>query len=437
MTVRKPFETSSSLKPLFALLCGWMLQASQPQAAGAEFTVGQPLPPWQKGQLDIHQINTGLGDAALFVLPDGTSMLLDAGAVLDRKRPPKYDAPPVPNGSRRGGEWIAHYIRNVHPAGAAAAALDYAIITHFHSDHMGTLKPDAPRSATGAYQLAGITDVGDQIPIRVLIDRVWPDYSEPRLQSEPAMTNYREFQRWHREHRGMRVERFEAGRNDQIVLVHAPKEFPQFEIRNIAVNGYIWTGTGSETRNRFPESDPPDENNRSMAFRLRYGKFDYFNGGDMAGEPSKGKAWREMETAVAWMVGPVDAYALNHHGTKDATNAFFLSVLQPRIHISSIYAASQPGPDVMRRMLSQDTYPGPRDIFLTNAIWEGRRNNMVVLFGEEDAAWLESQIKVATGSQGHVVVRVATGGDSYHVLLLDDRDERMLVKSVHGPYQSR
>ena len=42
-------------------------------------SVGSPLPPWQTGTLDIHVINTGRGDAALLILPDGTTMQFDAG----------------------------------------------------------------------------------------------------------------------------------------------------------------------------------------------------------------------------------------------------------------------------------------------------------------------------------------------------------------------
>ncbi|RPI20839.1 MAG: hypothetical protein EHM61_26170, partial [Acidobacteria bacterium] len=41
-------------------------------------TVNAPLPPWTEGTLDIHQINTGRGNAAFFVFPDGTTLLVDA-----------------------------------------------------------------------------------------------------------------------------------------------------------------------------------------------------------------------------------------------------------------------------------------------------------------------------------------------------------------------
>ena len=47
------------------------------------------------------------------------------------------------------------------------------------------------------------------------------------------------------------------------MLVHAPKDFPQFSVQNIAANGYVWTGGGTATRNRFPEGLLPDENNCS------------------------------------------------------------------------------------------------------------------------------------------------------------------------------
>src|SRR5437667_4621098 len=49
-------------------------------ATGYAQEIGKPLPAWTAGTLDIHQISTGRGNAALFVLPDGTTLLVDAGA---------------------------------------------------------------------------------------------------------------------------------------------------------------------------------------------------------------------------------------------------------------------------------------------------------------------------------------------------------------------
>ena len=40
---------------------------------------GQKLPKWTEGCLDIHSINSGRGECTFYILPDGTTMLVDAG----------------------------------------------------------------------------------------------------------------------------------------------------------------------------------------------------------------------------------------------------------------------------------------------------------------------------------------------------------------------
>ena len=40
-------------------------------------------------------------------------------------------------------------------------------------------------------------------------------------------------------------------------------------------------------------------------------------------------------------------------------------------------------------------------------------------------------------TQGHVVVRIAPGGRSYMIYILDDSDEKYRVKSIFGPYSSK
>ena len=41
--------------------------------------VGAPLTPWSEGELDIHTISTGRGECLFFIMPDGTTMVVDAG----------------------------------------------------------------------------------------------------------------------------------------------------------------------------------------------------------------------------------------------------------------------------------------------------------------------------------------------------------------------
>src|SRR5436190_17743976 len=167
--------------------------------------IGEVLPSWTPGTLDLHQISTGHGNAAFFRFPDGTTMLLDAGNAGDGVA---YTEP-RPDASRTPGEWIARYI--AHMVGGSEASLDYAVLTHFHDDHMGA-----------------IAEVGNAIPIRTLIDRGWPGYDYVTPPADAMFTNYRRYLDAQIQTRKLRVVRAEAGRADQIVPVHDPARFPNF-----------------------------------------------------------------------------------------------------------------------------------------------------------------------------------------------------------------
>ena len=160
----------------------WALRVKEGLAQTA--TVGQPLPPWTPGMLDIHQISTGRGNSVLLVLPDGTTLLVDAGAAGDGI--PETD--PHPDASRTPGQWIArHLVRH------GAAELDYALITHFHADQMGQAQSSSPMDRTGAYKLFSITEVAETVPIHELLDRGWPDYAYPAPFRDETMTRFQRF----------------------------------------------------------------------------------------------------------------------------------------------------------------------------------------------------------------------------------------------------
>ena len=387
---------------------------------------------WSPGLLDIHHINTGLGDATLFILPDGTTMLLDAGDL----NPPSLDsagvdfAEPRPNPTRRPGEWISRYIHQAL-AHDHEAVLDYVVITHFHGDHMGSISDRDRASGSGAFQLTGITEVGERIPSRRILDRGWPDYAYPAPLADGTMRNYRAFVRWQAENRGSVVERFAPGRCDQITMVRDPGSWDHFEIRNVAANGVVWTGVGTRTRKHFPtieNADPgsrPPENLCSIAMRVSYGRFNYFTGGDIQGIVQPGEpAWYDVETPVARVVGPVDVNVVNHHGYFSSESEFFLASLQPRVHILSIWCHDQPDTKLLRRLLSTRLYAGPRDVFATNLV-PARRGALGPLVDEFGS------------TQGHILVRVDPGGNRYRVMVLDDSQESYAVTATHGPYISR
>ncbi|HXK58677.1 MAG TPA: MBL fold metallo-hydrolase [Acidobacteriota bacterium] len=389
-------------------------------------TVGQPLAPWTEGTLDIHQINTGRGNSALLVFPDGTTLLVDAGALAART---ERHVPPRPDESHSPGESISRYIKRFHPKGEAAV-LDYALLTHFHGDHMGGINGSSRASSLGPYKLSGITEVAEYVPIARMLDRGWPDYDYPSPLTGATIENYKAFLKWQEKHRGMTVERLRPGRKDQIRLVNSPEKYPNFEIVIVMANGEVWTGVGTATRQHFPplaEIKPgelPSENACSAGFRLSYGAFDYFSGGDIPGIPEPGAPnWHDVETPVAKAVGPVEVSVLNHHGYIDSQNSFFLNALRPRTWILPVWDSAHPTPSVYNRLRSPGSYPGPRDLFMTNM----HPANRIVTPG----------LAEVTSHQGHIVVRVSPGGESYKVIILDDSGETYQVTAVHGPFQTR
>lgn len=364
------------------------------------------LPKWTPGTLDIHHINTGRGNASFIMMPDGTTMLLDAG---NGGRVPPRGTPPKPDASRPPGEWIARYITAM-----GATRIDYGFVTHFHDDHM-----------------AAIVDVARRLPVTTMFDRAWPDYAYPAADHAEFKNDYFQAYRGYLQKGATKGQRLTPGRNDQIVLLRDRAKYPDFAVRNIAANGEVWTGAGSETRHHFPKldglprADWPTENMSSQSIKMSYGRFDYYSGGDIPGNVRPGyPAWQDVETPVAKALGPVDVAVLNHHGNRDSQNAFFVSTVRPRAWIIPVWSSDHPGHDVLDRMYAERLYPGPRDVFATNMI---EANKIVI----------GTLLDRLASSQGHIVIRVAPGGATYQVLVLDDSAETYRVTKVFGPYSSQ
>lgn len=222
---------------------------------------GAPLTPWVPGALDIHQIATGRGNSAFLQLPDGSTLLIDAGAAGELKY-----ADPKPDASRRPGQWIAAYIDRVLPKDAPRR-IDTALVTHLHVDHMG-----------------GLADVNAALPIRRLIDRAWPAYNYPEPVPDALMKTHRPIVDAIRAQGGT-VEQARAGSKDQISLANPGSVSTPLEVRIVAVNGEVWTGEGDGTRPQFPPQsattrveDRPSENECSVALRLTFGAFTFYTG---------------------------------------------------------------------------------------------------------------------------------------------------------------
>lgn len=401
--------------------------------------IGKPLPAWKEGYLDLHP---GRGNAAFYILPDGTTVLFDAGE-LDPTNPrttSKRNAVIRPNDTKHPYEWIAEYIKKVSPF-KEKVGIDYAVISHFHDDHFGSWYAGAPLSSGGKYALTGITGVGELIAIHRLLQR---DYNFP-VSVEKVLEKYKGkedkyIKTWDnyfsfikaQQQKGMQVMPFKAGAKSQIVLLHQAEKFQEFYVQNVKSNGLIWTGKDSSTQQHFPPINSsnaktwPDENTLSNVMVIHYGPFTYYTGGDCSGNVFLGDAaWRDVETPVAKAVGEVDVATMDHHGNRDAVNEFQVKTFKPRVWIEQTWTADHPGHEVLIRATSPYLYKGERNLFATNML----EANKLVIGPLVDQSY-QSQ-------QGHIVVRVLPGGKTYYVIILDDSDKEMPVKNVFSPNTSK
>ena len=387
--------------------------------------IGEVLPDWEEGYLDIHAINTGRGESTLLIFPDGTSMLIDAaGSLIDANDP---IPPPAqkPNMHVSPGTVIANYTK--HFIAAASNKLDYLMLSHFDPDHMGSYASSLPMNGSGAFRMSGVTEVGAKVPFDRLIDRGYPDYNYPRnLKTNSRISNYMDFIDWAESNYNATAEQFIPGSNDQIVLAHNPGAYPEFKVQNLLANGVVWTGSGTATRNTFPDAatlvaGDASENIFSIAFVLSYGNFDYFTGGDMQYNGRSTYGWKDIEAALLGVAPKVDVMKANHHGTSNCNSDLLLQQLKPHTVVAHVWRDVHPNPTTIGRMFAADS---DAQIFTTNMTDPNRSR-------------LAEFIAQMKGTQGHIVVRVSPGGDEYMVYVLDDNDQGYNVKSVYGPYQSK
>lgn len=380
---------------------------------------GGMLAAWQPGWLDIHHIATGRGNATFVLLPDGTSLLIDAGASMNAL---DVSVAPRPGAGRRPGEWIGRYLRR-HLDRAGLDTLDYLLATHLHPDHTGDVDAGSPPSSRGAYRLSGVTDVAELVPVATLVDRGYPDYAYPQRFDAPFADNYRAFIEARRR-TGMVVERFRTGSASQFVgQGRRPAPLP-FEVRNIAANGAVWTGEKDATRMLFPplaslaRADWPTENQCSAAIRIGYGRFRYFTAGDLTSYTNDGTLpWQDVLGPAARAAGAVTVATADHHGMFDGLDGDIVRTLRPRAWVIPSWHIAHPDMLQLERMFSERLYPGPREVFATTVMRENLLANGRLT-------------KRMRSHDGHVVVRVLPGGERFYVAVTGNGDENDSVRLV-------
>lgn len=215
----------------------------------------QTIPKWEKGYLDIHQISTRNGNASFIVLPDGTTILVDAGDLnkeaFQKRHYPLKVSPSIKGDSVTTGRIIRNYINKI--LGSPIHSIDYFILTHFHSDHYGELSADSPLSQTHEYFQTGVTELGDLINIHKFVVRDYPvqlPLGWDSLKLGKNLNNLLKFIEYQRKKGGMELIKAKAGALNQIKPLY--EEIPQLSIRTIKANNQVWSGIEGHAVNIFP-----------------------------------------------------------------------------------------------------------------------------------------------------------------------------------------
>lgn len=105
-----------------------------------------------------------------------------------------------------------------------------------------------------------------------------------------------------------------------------------------------------------PFDDGSYENEYCVSLLVEYGGFDFFVAGDLTGGMDSGYA--DIETSVAPLVGDVDIYRVNHHGSFSSSNPFFLQTLQAEVSLISVGSNSygHPHQPVLDRLVQYGSF---------------------------------------------------------------------------------
>ncbi len=402
--------------------------------AFAADNAGGVLPAWKPGELELHFIYTGCGENCFYILPDGTSILNDTG---DFYRPADIaDIPLLPSAERLGGEWTSRYISRVYPE----KTIDYLMFSHWHTDHVGATDIGQKPSPKASWRYRTFKDgtkgngfrcVAENFSFRRYFDHQfprWGDYNTHDAMSIALVKTWLETEK----KKGLVAEHFKVGALDQIAMLRNPEKFKGvFSVRNLCANGCVWDGADgvkdlASEHVKATGKDKISQNLLSSAFVMRYGKFSYYAGGDVSGRLKRADGTDfDYEEIVGRLAGPVTVCKMNHHGYIDAMSEGFVRAVRAKAYISCIWSPGQVNSRTMERMASREIHQGFDPIIIPNLTPKSR----VLKYAESP---FFKNIPSETQGGVHVVVKVAPGGDTWRIFLVDARDESMRVLRVIG-----
>lgn len=251
----------------------------------------QPWPPETVPKtLELTAIDVSQGDSLLMVFPDGETMLVDAGGYpgMERMtRKPQIDM---------GEDVVSPYLwsRRIHH-------LDYAVLTHGHSDHM-----------------AGLPAILDNFHPHAL----W-------IGAEPETDAWKNV----RAHAAA----------DHVRILALNRNSPSLQIGGAAIR-FLAPSVD------YTPAEAPG-NNDSLVFEVTYGRRSILMTGD-AERPI------ESDMIESGELHPVTLLKVGHHGSRTSSSEAFLDQLQPRFAFISDGYLNQfhhPHPDVLERLAEHHT----------------------------------------------------------------------------------
>jgi beta-lactamase superfamily II metal-dependent hydrolase len=267
------------------------------------------------------------GAATLFLTPEGKSLLIDTGW------PKGSGQMPSPDGSEESADRIVAAAKKL-----GIRKIDYVLVTHYHDDHSG-----------------GTSALAKKIPISAFIDHgengdpLRPGTPPERVINTPAgqYPLYLETVKGHK--------RIIAKAGDVIAIGSLTNTIIASDAKLIEKP---LPGAGSVNLNCYntPPRDIDDnvnENTRSVASLLRYGKVTIAQFGDLA--------W-DMEYQLACPIdrlGKVNLLLVTQHGSaKVSNNAAHIGAMAPDVAIMPNGGKKGGDPEVIKTVTAQESLQG-------------------------------------------------------------------------------
>ncbi len=314
--------------------------------------------------LDVYFIDVEGGQATLFVLPSGVSMLVDTG---------------WPDFAGRDADRIVAAAKL-----AGVKRIDYLVVTHYHSDHVG-----------------GVPQLAQRIPIGNFIDHGPKD-----VETDPmAQFLYKSYE--------------SVASKGNRILARPGEKIP---ISGLDVE--ILTAAGDEIAEPLPGAGEPNplcattprravdasENAQSVGMMIAYGKFRIVDLGDLT--------WNKELDLVCPnnKLGTVDVYLSTHHGSDQSGSATIVHALHPRVAIMNNGAKKGGTPEAWQVIHSS---PGLEGFWqLHYAVDGGAANNAAADFIANQDAIDGNWIQLSAEGDGTFTVTNGRNG----------RSERYVVK---------